>query len=830
MNSLGMFGWPQRFSSSVLIFFLWMINGDVLSQALPPNTTLEGMMLGKIIDSATSQPVEYAQVRLLNSADSLVVTGIYSDEKGAFFLDKIPLGTYIVKITSMGFRTYFVDDLNFSSATAKIELGTIGLISDQSGNLDAVVITGEKELLKTGIDKKVFNVSEDLSSRGGSANDVLNKLPSVAIDQDGNITMRGDGNITILIDGRPSSFSGGNGKSLLDALPASSIDRIEIVTNPSAKYSPDGTSGIINIVLKKNKMRGMNGLMSSTAATGNLVNESASFSYRNSKFNLFSNYTFRYSEGYRNNFGSLKLIFNDDSTSTLLQNRIGTDLNAGHMLRLGSDFYLNAQQVLGVLITGSQGIRNRTGHLSNQLFNDTKELVSNWDRISEDPTDQKNLDLNLNYKLDFKEEKGNFSADLTQSLGKENASGLYHEKYYDLEGFEKKQQIQWQQLSNLEKNNISTLQIDFTRFFSKTKARFESGAKSIISDLAVSTNSQSLDTLTQTYFEDTLSNFVYQYNEQVYGVYGIFGQEIGKLKYQGGVRAEQAFQTPYLKSTNEKYANAYFKVYPSAHVKFCPTENVEWSISYSRRINRASASNMNPFTSYADPFNLRRGNPALLPEFIHSFDLGYFIEKEIVTMTTSLYYRQTSDVIQRAKFYYDNNTSAVTFINIDQSQSVGFEFVLVLKPVKGFKNTISINGSAIRYIDNSTDSDFNNSGLTGSAKYIGTVDFWKKTATIQLNANYIAPRVTAQGVVQRRGGIDVSAEKKMYGGKWVVGMRVTDIFNRQGFSFEIEQPSIVQTSDFKWLTRRFYLTISYKFGKLEVFNKRPVTDAPSMDF
>lgn len=812
-----------------LTFLLSFFTFAGYSQETNSDKSKIGILTGFFLDSINQRPIEFVQVRLLNTTDSTFVAGIYSDTNGGFYLDKIPLGNYIAKITFLGFKTTF-HSLSFTANNFKIDLGKIALTSDVTIDLQGVDVIGKLDVLKTGIDKKIFNVSEDISSRGGTANDVLNKVPSVNVDQDGNIALRGDGNVTILIDGRPSSFSGGNGKSLLDAIPASSIERIEVVTNPSAKYSPDGTSGIINIVLKKNKLRGSNGLFSASGATGNLFNGTASYSYRNSKFNAYVNYTNRYSEGYRNNYGSLYRIYPNDSTTQLDQNRLGFDLNAGHTLRLGSDFYIKSNQVLGVSLTGNSGVRNRSGDLMNHLYDGNSILVNQWERLSYDPSSQLNIDANLNYKIDFKDNKGTLTGDFTQSIGTDDISGEYDESYYNLDGTPSSQNHLKQKLVNFEKNNINTSQLDYVKTFEKINARFETGIKSIVRNLGVSTNSSVYDYISTQYLPDTLANFEYQYNEQVYGGYGIFGQQKGKFKYQGGVRLEQAFQVPYLVSTGEKFTNNYFKIYPSGHFKYNHKKNTEWSLSYSRRINRASSSDMNPFTSYSDPFNLRKGNPALKPEFINSFDLGYFIEKTKLTLTTSVYYRQTTDVIQRAKVFYDNNTSAVTYINIDKSQSVGLEIVAIYKPVKWWKNTVSFNGSAIKYTDNTSDYDYNNSGFTWGVKYIGTVDFWKKTMTAQLNVNYVAPNVTAQGIAQRRGSVDVSTEKSLKDGKWSIGMKVTDIINRQGFSFRVEQPSIIQTSEYKWLTRRYYLTITYKFGKLEISNKKPVNEGSGGDF
>jgi hypothetical protein len=536
-------------------------------------------------------------------------------------------------------------------------------------------------------------------------------------------------------------------------------------------------------------------------------------------------------EGYRDNYGTLKQISSNNVSSLLDQNRTGSDLNTGNTLRFGTDFYLKPNQTFGFLLTGNDGIRNRTGDLKNNLYTGNSVLTKTWDRISSDPTSQQNMDVNLSYKIDFKNDKGTLTADVTQSIGTDDIKGIYDEKYLNLDGSTSSKSDLNQRLYNFEKNNVSNSQIDYTRVFSKINARFETGVKSIVRNLGVNTRSEKLDTLTFIFNPDTLANFIYKYNEQVYSAYAIYGQQRGKFKYQGGIRLEQAIQAPYLVSTNQKFTNNYFNIYPSGHIKYNHKENTEWSISYSRRINRAASSDMNPFTNYSDPFNLRMGNPNLKPEYINSFDLGYSIENKKVTITSSVYYRHSTHVIQRIKIFNSDQTSAVTFANIDQSQSSGLEIVTIFKPFKWWKNVISFNGSGIKYIDNTANFNYNNSGFTWGAKYVGTVDFWKKTMTAQLNVNYIAPMVTAQGKAQRRGAVDFSTEKVLKEGKWSIGLRVTDIFNKQGFSFKVVQPSIIQVSEYKWLTRRVYCTISYKFGKLEMTNKKSSSETNSgMDF
>ncbi|MDP4684240.1 MAG: TonB-dependent receptor, partial [Crocinitomicaceae bacterium] len=662
----------------------------------------DGILTGRIVDKFSDKPMEYVSFRLFSVKDSSVVAGIFTDPDGRFNLEQLAYGNFYGKLTFSGYETITINDIKISASIKSVNLGTYKMVIDKTIDFDEVKVVGQLDVLKAGIDKKIYNVGEDLSVKGGTANDVLNNIPSVEVDQDGRIMLRGDGTVTVLIDGRPSSLSGGNGKSLLDALPAGSIERIEVVTNPSAKYDPDGTSGIINIVLKKNKLKGFNGMLTANVGSGNLnggnvADGSFSLSYRNGKFNAYGSYSGRYMTGYRNNYSSLEQTFSDNSSLKIVQNRLGTDLNAGHTFRMGSDFYLKPRHVIGFSATGSIGQRDRTGDQWNTSYDGDGNAISFWNRESYDPTNQQNFDLNVNYKFDLKDDKGSFTIDANQSLGKEEIEGYYEQTDYNLDSTLIGSYLLDQQLFNTEKNNVTTLQSDFTYLLPKKKARIETGLKAIVRQQGVDTYSESLNQSSGIYEEDTLANFIYQYDEQIYSAYGIFGQELGKFKYQAGVRLEQSYQIPNLISDSIRIVNDFFNFFPSAHIRYAFTPKSEVSLSYSRRINRAGSRNLNPFTNYSDPYNLQRGNPNLQPEYIDSYDLGYTNERKKVTLTTSIFYRYTTGVITRIKEFYADNTSVVTYANIDKSYSFGTEMIFIVKPTTWWRNSISGNANYIQY-------------------------------------------------------------------------------------------------------------------------------------
>jgi outer membrane receptor protein involved in Fe transport len=795
-------------------FFLFVFSFKNVAQNLVSIT-------GKVLTIEQSKPLEYVAIKLYSLPDSAFVKGAFTNRDGKFEVLTTP-GKFYLKFSEALYEDEFSEPFEIKATQANLHIGTLRMQQTKTQNIKDVVVKGQKEVMETGIDKKVYNVAEDLNVNGGTANDILNRLPSVEVDQDGGVLLRGQGSVTILIDGRPSSMSGGNGKTLLDALPANSIERVEIVTNPSAKYDPDGTSGIINIVLKKNKLLGFNGMISTNLASGDLsggnVGEgSVSLSYRNGNINVFGTYNARYLEGYRNNYNDIRQELSS-GVFMLDQNRTGTDLDAGQTFRVGTDINLNPRNTIGFVATGSLTRRDRTGNLWNAQLNEAGQIINLWDRSSYDPTDRQNLDLNLNYKHDFKDERGNLIFDFNQSFGSEDIEGYYINTYYNPDTTIANIPVLDQRLFNTDKNNITTAQADLTYLFPKLGLRTEAGLKAILRDQLVDTYSETLDSLSNVYQEDTLANFLYGYKEQIYSIYGVVGKQIQRFKFQAGLRAEQAYQIPNLISDTIRIVNNYFNFFPSAHIRYELKPKSELSLSYSRRIKRASANELNPFTNYSDPFNLQRGNPNLSPEYIHSFDFAYSLEKKKFTLSSALFYRQSNGVISRFKEFYPDNTSAVTYLNIAQTDALGAELILMFKPSSSLRSTISYNGNYTWFITNQ-ESIPNRQGFNHNVKWNTSYEFWNKSATLQLSVNYNGPRVTVQGIAQRRGPVDLAFEKKLANGNWSLGTRVTDIFNRQGFYFIVDRPGVYQSSEFKWLTRRIYVSVSYKFGKLEISNK-----------
>ncbi|WP_343604680.1 TonB-dependent receptor family protein [Fluviicola sp.] len=796
---------------TLLTFFLLI---GILTFSQAPDAT--GSIDGKVLDSITKTPLEYTMVRIFSAKDSLVVTGIYTDENGSFVLEEVKFGNYYLVVSNPDYKDKKISNIVLSATKPLRKMGNISLVG-LGKELDEVVIQQDKNPMQIGIEKKIYNVGDDVASTGGNVTDVLNNVPSVEVDQDGGISLRGDANVTILIDGKPSNMTGGNGKSVLEGIPASSIERIEIVTNPSAKYDPDGTSGIINIVLKKNAKKGINGNVAASAGTGNLYTGSLGLNVRNTRFNLYGNYAYSYRDGYRNNFSDLNQYFGD-TTSSLNQRRYGGDLNITHTAKVGMDVYIKDRNTLSWSIAGNFGDRDRTGNQINTRYNNFGDTSAVWQRDSREPNQSQNVDFALGYKWDFKDDKGSLDFNAYQSLSKGGDQGFYQQYFI----YPTDSTTSDQRLYSRESNDYTTFSLDYIRMF-KSRFRVESGLKMIQRNMGLRSNSESLNA-SGIYVPDTFSTYNYKYLESIYSAYGIVGGQYKKLKYQAGLRMEYSIQAPNLISTNQSFRNEYFNFFPSATVRYEVAKSTELSLGYSRRINRPNSGNLNPFTSYSDPYNLRSGNPALRPEYIHSIDLGLDYNTKKFIFTFALYQRYTNNVIQRVKIFYPNGTSNGTFANIDRSISSGGEIVMQIKPYPIWRNMLSFNGNYITYRDNSPSVNWNREGFVFGMKFSSTVDLLKKTLTLQINGRYSAPSVTAQGMMKPRGSVDFSADKSLLDGKWGIGLRVTDIFNTQGFYFEVDQANVFQSTQFKWETRRLIVSIRYRFGKTEFKEDKRAND------
>jgi outer membrane receptor protein involved in Fe transport len=768
-----------------------------------------GKIKGVVIDNTTKQMVEFATIVLYKLKDSTLVTGVVAGVKGDFQLSEIPYGRYFMKINFIGYKQLVLDSIAIRPASPEINLGQIKLKSNTE-QLGEVEVSTEKSTLQLGIDRKIFNVEKSIVSEGGSASDVLQSIPSVSVDIDGNISMRGSGNVTVLIDGKPSGLTGSSRAAILQQIPASSIESIELITNPSAKYDPDGMSGIINVIMKKNKLNGFNGSVTVGAGTGDKYNASATISYRNSKINVYANYGFR-SNNKTGNGSTFRQNFLTDTTFYLSQDFNSLNKNISHNIKGGIDFYLNDKNTVGASVlynTGSESSNEIVNYFEANSNNITSASYARDVATDDAPT---NMDYNLNYRKTFTKPKQELVFDATYS----DANGLktesYTERDYTLK-YEPKNTSPFKQKTETEaKNNIISAQVDYVQPL-KNQMKWELGVKTTLRTIGSDFTSNVYDYAESAFVMDTNLSNNFLYKENIYAAYTTFSGAIKNFGYQLGLRAEEANTTSEQITADETFTYNYFNLFPSVHLSQKLKKEQEFQLSYSRRINRPNTRNLNPYKDYSDPYNIRYGNPYLRPEYINSYELSYmkYFKKGVLTATA--YYRQTDGVIQRYKTISDSTTSFITFINLDKSQSYGLELILKADLTKWWNITFSANGFQT-VIDGGAQADLQNENLSYIIKLLSNMRVWKNM-DIQFTANYMGPTATLQGEVKSMFTMDLGLKKEIFKNA-SLSLNISDLTDARKMQIIANNdPTFYQEMNRKRESRIATLTFSYRFGKM----------------
>ena len=771
-----------------------------------------GVVYGSVTDNSTKEAIQFATITLISKRDSSAVTGGITDEKGRFRVIEIPLGQYSVEVNFIGYKIQVLSGVKLSPReSVERDLGEIFLEPSSTMIEDAEVLGG-KELMRLEIDKRVFDVSQNITSAGGSANEVLENIPSVEVDIDGNVSLRGSQNVTVLIDGKPSGLTGSSRQAVLDQLPASSIEFVEIITNPSAKYDPDGMGGIINIILKKNKLFGYSGNISITAATGDNYNGSFSVSKRNDKLNIFANYGFRYADRFSERKTN-RITYDELPATELIQEGTGNRIRFSHNVGLGTELYISPKSTL--YLNGSYQIKegddeDRTEFLIAPVFIVTDSGIEYFRENTEEDTGE-NIDVNFGYELSFIPRQKVLTADFSFSNNSSEEVGIFNE-------FENPRNT----FNYIERNDIGndfqfySGQIDFENRIGENW-KIETGIKStqrkVGSDFKAFTNSETSDELV---LADSRSND-FEYEETILGGYAITGRSLGKVGVQVGLRAEQALIDSYLVTTDSLFENDYFSLFPSGHLKYQLSKQKELMLSYSRRINRPRTRQLNPFTDFSNPLLIRVGNPFLLPEYVDALEASYSFRTKAFQLMTSVYYKQVNGVMSRLVSVEDE-VSTVSYQNLNNSVNQGLEVIFTWKKWEKWNMMLSGNAYKTASDGSNVDSDLSNEGYAGNAN--ANITYKNKGWQAQASARYRSPVVILQGKIQSIFFSDLALKKNILKEKGSLGLRVSDMSDSREFNFETSGSNFEQKGRRKIESRNVYLSFSYNFGKLENKKKR----------
>ncbi|RPE06015.1 TonB-dependent receptor [Chitinophaga lutea] len=764
-------------------------------------------ILGKLLDEQSGKPVEYASVALLNAADSSVITGMLSKGNGDFDLRGIKPGNYILKIFFIGYETQYRP----VSVKRSLDVGNIKL-KTTARDLKTVEVVGEKPAFTMEIDKRVFNVDKNLASIGGTATDVLRQVPSVNVDIDGNVSVR-NGSPTIFIDGRPSTLT-------LDQIPADAIANIEVVTNPSAKYDAEGMSGILNIVLKKNRRAGINGLVSAGISTTGSTNAGLDLNIRQGKINFFANYNLRDRRSPMDQHLFRKNLGNDTTTylDQYQEGEFGRKFQSG---RIGFDWFIDNRNT----VTISQGLVG--GDFNNLNSQTTYDLDIHQSRVryGKGRNDSKhgfrNYTTQVGYKRTFAREGRELTADFTYNRANNKNNNDYNLQYYDMQGNISNSPNQPELRYGNGKGNTTyyTGQVDFVNPFNE-KSKLEIGLRTTARTFNNVLNTFGKDFPSGQFVYDSALSNDYHYTEQINAAYASYTGAFGQYGFQAGLRAEQSFYSGEMRNVKgASYSIDYpISLFPSLFLTRKFKGDHEVQLNYSRRIQRPWFRDLLPNIEY-NANSARRGNPALKPEFTNSFELSYlkdFDRKH--NILASVYFRNTNNAITNfnvdTTLVLDGQERQVVLsypINARQRNSYGAELTIRNQLTKGWDITTNLNMA-----QTSIEAEgLSNKGFVWFGKINSNTKLpW--STTLQVTGEYESRVINPQGEEAPEYQVDVALKKDFFKKKnFSVSAGLNDIFNTDR-DLSWTNTTFSQSERYrKRVSREFRVNLSWRFGKMD---------------
>lgn len=767
-----------------------------------------GKISAILVDEKTGATVHYASASLLTGTAQAYLKGTQSDDKGVITFQDVPDGTFTLRVTYVGYADLIKPNIVVSNAS-NLNLGKLMLKS--SGELlSEVVVEGRVPAMQIGIDRKVFNVGESLVSAGGTATDLLANVPTLQVDQDGTVSLRGS-NVKILIDGKESAMAGNDVTALLQSLPANSIDKVEIITNPSSKYDAEGQTGIVNIVLKKKIRTGLNGAVNASAGSYDNYMAGLTLNYRDKKFNYFGSYNFNR----RNMVGSGK-VDNTllDNNSRIYNESESSRKGKGHNVKAGVDYNITDHTTVG--LSGNMSIRNndRSEDLNYQYFNHPT-LIGTSNRTSRQFEDDFAYDLNFDFRHQFKRSGEELTANASYGNDKEDGTNDFVQEFSGPTLGSGRKNV------TSENGKVINLQADYVLPFSET-SKFEAGYRT---QIRKSFDTQFSDTLVVSngdYLPDYKISNDFDFTSTVHALYVNYQNKLSKrIGYQLGLRGEQ-FE---LKSTYfskdpdvlDKETNAnqdFFRLYPTVFLTYDLDDNGDnkLQLSYSRRVQRARGWQINPFPDVTDNMNQRQGNPNLKPEDVHTFELSYAKTFGKVNLVSSAYFNHTSEVIQPYVFFVDSNSVTYSkWENLTSRNLSGLEFIAKVNATKDFDFTFNLNLINTNFKANDLYQLPSRKGFSYNSNL--TMNYrMTPTFSAQVRGEYNSSRVMAQGKMNAMKGIDVALKKDVFNKKASVMLNVRDVFNSRKMEGYTETPKLISNFERRWMKRMVTLSVSYRFG------------------
>lgn len=838
MSNLTTINYPMKNLKAILLVIFSLFLSNIVNAEIDKNITIKG----KVIDAETKQPLEYATISFFSYSENKIVDGIITNTDG-FFEVKVAQDVYDINIEYISYRTIKLTKKNI---TENLDLGIIELELNFE-SLDAVEIVAERTTVEIKLDKKIYNIGKDLTTAGGTVSDALNNVPSVAVDVDGAISLRGNDNVRILINGKPSALAGFGDSNLLSQLPAEAIERVEVITSPSARYDAEGTAGILNIILRQKETLGFNGSLNLTLGNPDNLGVTANINYRTEKFNLFSNIGFRYFDAPRNSYSDTKyfdrIIDGEIVTpeyERIIESQNVERLNRNYNGNIGLEYFLSEKSS----ITGSVFYRN--GNDADLGINNSERFnggitVEKTVRSEKQDEDGRSYQFALNYITRF-DDKGH---ELTADLQYENESQdqfTYIQEDYLITDQIGQEPFQEEKVFAIEDQNEYLAQIDYVLPIGEN-SRFEAGYRGNFQNQITDYTLEQENILTGDFFvNDTITN-IFDYTQNVNALYSQYGTKFNKFSFLLGLRIENTQLKGNIDSrlTDEEleeafgfpievdFNNNYLGLFPTLNLIYDFGEGKESeesiTLGYNRRINRPRSWYLNPFPSRSSRTNVFQGNPNLEPAFSSAFDIGYLKRWDKLTLTTSVYYQYETGSFQRIQ----ENTGVQTSdgidiirtipINLATNKRTGAEFSILYNPEKWLRLNTSFNVFQFEQKGEFNDVNYDAKNTSWFARFSGKVTLPAKIDW-QTNANYRGARQNAQGTAEGIFSLDLAFSKDIFNDNATISLNVRDLLNSRKRKDVTTTDFFERYSESQWRQRQVNLSFIYRFNQQKQRNRR----------
>jgi outer membrane receptor protein involved in Fe transport len=774
----------------------------------PPPAAGPGEIRGTVVDAESNAPVGTASVEVWSAADSALVAGAIARPDGSFRIQGLRPGTYFLRVSMMGFGPQRTGQITIAAASPRANAGNVGL-TRRAVVLETIGVEAERPAISIAPDRNSYS-TRDVAPAATTASEVLESVPSVQVDADGKVSLRGNENVVVQINGRPSPIRGEQLAGYLRQLPANTLDRVEVIPNPSARQDPEGMAGIINIVLKQNVDLGLSGGLTLAASTADRYTASGNLGYQRGPATWFLSYGFssddRDQQGVndRTRLGAVRtpLSFTE-------QDIRGAQGNGGHNFNGTLDYRLGERDVLSnALVLNLRGATDEALSAYTEL-DGTRLLLSEYERVRDAHTDNWMGDYTLAWKRTIEPRTHELSAEVRVNANDEDdRTDLWRQTTSG--GALSDAEIQRTDARQYQLNG----QVDYTRGLAertKLETGYKGTARWLDNDYTVLSDALG----TGVWVRDDQSNAL-EFDETVNAVYGVLSHGTGALELQGGLRAEYATRDFSLASSGESFPHRYTSLFPSALVSYNLSDRTQVKLSYSRRIRRPGTQELNPFPTFFDLQNVFLGNPRLNPEYTDAIELGVQHSGQLGSVQLSPFYRRTTDVI---RFIVDTDdvvagreVTSISFKNLDTGSSWGADLNGTLRLGQRFNGLAAFNVFKMVTEGTSGESSLSSDAVTWSARFNGT---WNVTPRTAFTAMYFyrAPMQIEGGKFDAFGFANLALRQKMYGDRMNVTLRVSDPFNTQRFRVSAGDDNVIQLTERTFTSRAVHLGVQYTFGR-----------------